>query len=206
MKPNIFTPAVKEHYQELWDNAKLTDAAKQLIPNIAAKMLANKERYCTVANSVGGHIPWFFIAALHNLEASMRFDKHLHNGDPLSARTIQVPAGRPAHGAPPYTWEESAADALTLHHLDLVTDWSILPMLWHAELYNGLGYFVYHHDTNSPYLWSMTDQYDHGKYVADGKWDASAVSRQCGVAAVLIWLWQEDKIHIEGIAEDGISV
>jgi lysozyme family protein len=37
----------------------------------------------------------------------------------------------------------------------------------------------------SPYLCSFTDQYSRGKYVADGKYDAAAVSKQCGAAALM---------------------
>ena len=45
---------------------------------------------------------WFVIAAIHGLEASFNFRAHFHNGDfPLTARTRQVPAGRPAVWLPP---------------------------------------------------------------------------------------------------------
>jgi lysozyme family protein len=37
----------------------------------------------------------------------------------------------------------------------------------------------------SPYLWSYTDQYQAGKYVADGKYDPTAVSKQPGVVAIM---------------------
>ena len=42
----------------------------------------------------------------------MRFDQHLHNGDPLSGRTTHVPPGRPRPASPPFTWEQSAHDAI----------------------------------------------------------------------------------------------
>ena len=38
---------------------------------------------------------------------------------------------------------------------------------------------------NSPYVWSFTTLYSRGKYVADGKFSASAVSQQCGAAATM---------------------
>jgi lysozyme family protein len=40
-------------------------------------------------------VPWYFIGIVHGLEASFHFSGHLHNGDPLSTRTVHVPAGRP---------------------------------------------------------------------------------------------------------------
>jgi lysozyme family protein len=67
-------------------------------------------------------VPWELIAALHEREAGGSFKGHLHNGDPLTGRTYHVPAGRPAKGSPPFTWEASAIDALTMapHSLDQV--------------------------------------------------------------------------------------
>jgi lysozyme family protein len=40
-------------------------------------------------------IPWGFVAVIHNMEASLDFTKHLHNGDPLTSKTVQVPVARP---------------------------------------------------------------------------------------------------------------
>ena len=53
------------------------------------------------------------------------------------------------------------------------------------EGYNGFGYRTHHPDVPSPYFWSFSTHYGRGKYVADGKWSATAVSAQCGVAVLL---------------------
>jgi lysozyme family protein len=37
----------------------------------------------------------------------------------------------------------------------------------------------------SPYLWSFSNLYTKGKFVADGHFDANAVSAQCGAAVML---------------------
>ncbi len=37
----------------------------------------------------------------------------------------------------------------------------------------------------SPYLWSFSTHYQCGKYVADGRWSETAVSKQCGAAVLL---------------------
>jgi len=37
----------------------------------------------------------------------------------------------------------------------------------------------------SPYLWSFSNHYLKGKYVADGKWDPNAVSQQAGAMVIL---------------------
>jgi lysozyme family protein len=44
---------------------------------------------------------------------------------------------------------------------------------------------VKHPEVLTPYLWSFTNHYTKGKFVADGKFDANAVSKQCGAAAIL---------------------
>lgn len=129
-------------------------------------------------------IPWWAAAVLNQMESSGRLDRHAHNGDPLMARTVQVPRGRPV--APPangkcYTWAESAADAYAgmanVPWLDLGAS------LWALERFNGFGYRK--QNINSPYLWSYTDQYRKGKYVADGKFDPEAVSKQCGIVPIM---------------------
>ena len=128
-------------------------------------------------------MPWWVVGILHSMECGLSFHQHLHNGDPLSARTVQVPAGRPKTGTPPFTWEASALDALRCDGLDQVTDWSPGHALMAFENYNGTGYR--RRGVPSPYLWSFTDQYRCGKYTTDGRYDAQAVSRQCGCAALL---------------------
>lgn len=82
---------------------------------------ANKDRYVAVSKLTG--IPWSFIAVIHNMEASLNFKSHLHNGDPLTARTVQVPAGYPKKGNPPFKWEDSAADANLVVRIESLQRW-----------------------------------------------------------------------------------
>lgn len=142
-----------------------------------------------VAKILGWEEYWWFIGCLHNMESTCHFGGHLHNGDTLKAQTTRVPAGRPTH--PPkngwdegYTWEESALDAMRLKEFDSLSDQSIAAWLWRAELYNGFGYLLYHPEINTPYLWSGTNHYSQGKYIADGSYSATATSSQVGVAAI----------------------
>lgn len=132
-------------------------------------------------------VPWYVIAVIHNMEASLNFTRHLHNGDRLTGRTTHVPAGRPIAGNPPFTWEESAIDALTMQGMTKIADWSMPNTLLILEKYNGGGYAK--RGINSPYLWAATNQYGDvpniGKYTSDGKFDPKAVSHQIGVAAIL---------------------
>lgn len=152
------------------------------VKNQVARIKAGEKRYLAVAANFPG-MPWWAVAVLHSMECDLSFKQHLHNGDPLTARTVQVPKGRPACGKPPFTWQESAIDALEYDKLDKVTDWSIGNALVMFENYNGTGYRK--KGVPSPYLWSFTDQYRCGKYTADGKYDPLAVSKQCGCAALM---------------------
>lgn len=91
------------------------------------------------------------------MEGDCDFKTHLHNGDPLSARTVQEPTNRPKTGAPPFSWEFSAEDALYFDKLDVWTDWSVPGMLYKMEGFNG---YAYHSlGINSPYLWSFSNHY-----------------------------------------------
>ena len=137
------------------------------------------------------------VGVIHALESSLNFGRHLHNGDPLTARTVQVPAGRPKTGQPPFTWEASASDALRFQGFDKWKDWSIPGTLFKLEGYNGFGYRDHHPDVPSPYLWSFSNHYSRGKYVADGTFSPTAVSAQCGVA-VLLRRMAEKKLIVFG--------
>lgn len=142
-----------------------------------------KARYAAVGAGLG--LPWHVVGILHLLESGGDFTRHLHNGDPLAGRTVHVPKGRPAAGRPPFSWEESAMDALALAGLDAWEDWSLAGTAYVFERYNGFGYRRRAPAVPSPYLWSFTTAYVSGKYVADGVWSATAVSRQCGAMALL---------------------
>jgi len=148
----------------------------------AARIMVSVETYEKVAGRFPG-MPWWVVGVLHSMECNLNFKQHLHNGDPLTGRTVQVPKGRPVAGKPPFAWEESAIDALVCDRLDQVKDWSPGNALVMLENYNGTGYR--RKGVPSPYLWSFTDQYRCGKYTADGRYDALAVSKQCGCAALL---------------------
>lgn len=148
---------------------------------IIAKIKTNKQKYESV--SAKTTVPWYVIAAIHYRESSLSFSRHLHNGDPLTARTVHIPKGHPIKGNPPFTWEESAVDSLNMSWLSKVKDWSIDNMLGLIERYNGLGYK--RKGLPSPYVWSWTQHYKSGKYVADGRFDPDVVDKQCGTAAII---------------------
>jgi lysozyme family protein len=162
----------KDGYIELFRTCKITQDPSFYIN----KILKNKTRYQQV-----GIFPWDMIGCIHALEAGFRFDRHLHNGDPLTAKTVNVPKGRPLGGSPPYTWEYSAKDALSMKRQP--PEWTIAGKLYILESFNGFGYR--RRNINTPYLWSFSNHYTKGKFVKDGIFDPTAVSKQCGAAVIL---------------------
>lgn len=177
--------SLKAEYAELWRHMQVRPDRIAAVERIARRLVDLKPRYETVAQATG--VPWAVIAVLHQRESDADFATHLHNGDPLSARTRHVPSGRPEHGDPPFTWEDSAIDALTMpdHALHLVKEWTIERAAYEIEKYNGFGYRDHHPDVKSPYLWSFSTNYERGKYVADGRFDAGAADQQCGTMPIL---------------------
>ncbi len=170
-------------YATLWDGMVIGDRLKAAIDRMAAKILAGKN--CYQAIEAQTRVPWAVVGVIHAMESGCKFGCHLHNGDPLSAKTKLVPKGRPLSGAAPFTWEQSACDALLMKGYDKLPDWTVERICWALERYNGWGYRKHHKETLSPYLWSGSNHYTRGKYVADGKWSASAVSAQPGALPLL---------------------
>ena len=103
----------------------------------------------------------------------------------------------PASGKFPYTWEESAIDAIKMKVTDKINGldgkegWVLNEALYLFEIYNGLGYRKYH-NMNSPYLWSYTQWYTMGKYAYDGVFSASLVDKQIGTAPLLAMIESKD--------------
>ena len=185
---------LKDEYQLLYDSCLVRPERIASADAIVSAIAANKARYQRVGDPLG--IPWHVIGVIHSMEVSLSFSGHLHNGDPLSARTVQWPPGRPKTGSPPFTWEVSAADALTGRSLHTWKDWSIAGTLWQLEGYNGFGYRNLRQPIPSPYLWSFSNHYSRGKFVSDGTYSPSAVSGQCGAAVLIRRLAKKGLIEV----------
>lgn len=172
---------LKPKYEALFAGAKVLDKWTGTVTWYVAKLRKGRPRYEAAAAASG--VPWWFIGIVHGMEASFSFTGHLHNGDPLAARTVQVPKGRPKVWNPPSDWQSSALDALDRQGLLHAGDWTLARVLYRLEAYNGYGYYAV--GINSPYLWSFSNQWTKGKYVADHKFDPNATSKQCGAAVML---------------------
>ncbi|WP_407155165.1 hypothetical protein [Bradyrhizobium sp. STM 3557] len=139
-------------------------------------------------------VPWWFIAIVSEREygGPPHWDRQLAQGDPLHAVSTHEPKGRgpflahaddvtPGRDA----WTRGCLDALIdcAPHAANWTDWSVGGVLTLFEEYNGIGYAI--RGIASPYVWSGTDQYDHGKFTADGVFNARKVDVQEGCAPIL---------------------
>jgi lysozyme family protein len=169
-------------YGDLYRNCVVLDARLAEVDGIVHRVQMNQGRYEAVAARLG--LPWYLVAVLHSMECGLDFSRHLHNGDPLTARTVHFPAGQPG-GEPPFRWEVSAEDALRERGLDKLRAFDIASLLYALEAYNGFGYRHQKPPIRSPYLWSYSNHYTSGKFVGDGHYDATIVSQQCGAAVLL---------------------
>jgi lysozyme family protein len=169
---------LQDEYYRQWAQMNIDPAKLTEIDSDLEQIVRHQAQYDSVSVATG--VPWYVIAVIHCLEGSLNFETHLHNGDPLTARTIDDPKGRPPTGTPPFSWEESAIDALRFDNIAGNHEWSIAGIAYLLEGYNGWGYRIFHPDVNTPYLWSFSDLYRSGKYIQDGRFSQTAVSDQCG--------------------------
>lgn len=138
--------------------------------------------------------PWWFIAIVSEREygGPPHWDRQLGQGDHLDKISTHDPRGRgpflnhssditPGNDA----WTRGCLDALVecAPYAAKWKDWSIGGVLTLLEEYNGLGYA--NMGVPSAYVWSGSDQYVSGKYVADHVYRASAVDVQEGCAPLL---------------------
>ncbi|UUZ77413.1 hypothetical protein LP414_09410 [Polaromonas sp. P1(28)-13] len=181
-------------YRSLFDAANISSDKLNMLEKLAAILISHKATYVQLEQQLG--IPWHFTGLLHCMESNFNFGTHLHNGDSLMHRTKRVPVGRPNSnvGDPPFSWLTSAADALTMMNFHIQTDWSLTAQLFRLEQYNGFGYRF--RGIASPYLWSFSDRYVKGKFVADGRFDGDVVSKQCGAAVLLKNLKKNGQVQL----------
>ena len=90
---SVLSQLLRQEYQQRFDGAKVLPVRQEMVAQSVRKILGNRARYERITRSMT--MPWYFLAIIHGLEADFRFNSHLHNGDPLTGRTVRVPAGRP---------------------------------------------------------------------------------------------------------------
>ena len=168
---------VYEGYRNLFGRAQVLPSKQGACMAVVHRILESRARYEAIERQT--RVPWWFVACLHYRESNLDFGTYLGNGQSLHRKTTEVPAGR----GPFANFEHGAYDALEIQGFARVTDWSIEHALFEAEAFNGFGYVRY--GVNSPYVWAATDQYERGKFVSDGRFSASTIDPQLGVASIV---------------------
>lgn len=171
-----------------WAKAKVKPEKRAIFKSVAQRLTAQaaKARYVAAEKRTG--VPWFVIAVIHEREASQSWSANIAQGDPWNRVSRNVPAGR----GPFSGWDAAADDALMncAPYAGKWKDWSVGGTLELLERYNGLGYA--NRGVPSPYVWSGTDQYVSGKYVADHVYSATAVDQQLGCAGLILAMQEAD--------------
>ncbi|MGY4507984.1 hypothetical protein [Bradyrhizobium sp. USDA 3650] len=188
--PRFDSKAIQSEAEQLFDQAIIDPQRMSDVDKMVGRIQANKERYQAIETKTS--VPWYVVALLHG-DVNFDFSRHL-NGDPLSARTVNVPKGHPSQGDPPFPWEDSTIDLLTLVGWQGI-DWSgVGTVLFRLETYNGLGYR--NHNARSPYIWGCTNLYVSGKFGRDATYDPNLKDTRCGVGAALKVLTQRRIVEL----------
>lgn len=178
--------ALKALNSERFRKARLTRAG-EFYP-VAKRLIACKPRFQNMEAQTG--VPWFVIAVIKERESGsdVNFLGNIANGQPWSKVTTIVPKGR----GPFISWEAAALDALVncSPYAAKWKDWTPGGTLTLLEQYNGLGYAS--RNLPSPYVWSGTDRYIKGKFIADHVFDPEVVDQQLGCAGLLLAMMELD--------------
>ncbi|MES2167947.1 MAG: peptidoglycan-binding protein [Pseudomonadota bacterium] len=176
---------LKKKNIQRWNAAKLTRGPE--FKPFATKAVANRATYIEIEQRTG--VPWVFIAVSHYRESTQDFTRSLAQGDPWNKESVHVPAGR----GPFKSFADAAIDALVncAPFAARLKDWTIGGMLTNLERFNGTGYARM--GRPSAYIWSGTDQYVRGKYIADGVFDPNTIDKQLGCAGLILAMMQLDK-------------
>jgi lysozyme family protein len=173
---------------------------------------ANKARYQGVTDRIqdlvtAGEkdlvaVPWWFTAIVSEREygGPPHWDKQLGQGDPLHEKSHDVPANmgpyldHPGDVTPGRdAWTRCCVDVL-INSAPFAAKWKLWTtggVLTLLEEYNGLGYAA--RGIPSAYVWSGTDQYVAGKFVADHVFNPRKVDVQEGCAPILAMMMALDQ-------------
>lgn len=181
-----------------WSAMKLDPARIPRFDAIARDLTALNPKKVYQEIEKATKVPWWVVAVIHQRESNQNFSTQLGQGDPLGHVSRHDPAGRgpffnhpndpPLHDA----FYRAALDALIDcgPHAAKWPDWSVGGTLTLLEEYNGLGYAM--RGVPSAYVWSGTDQYVSGKYIADHDYRAGVKDVQEGCAAIIVRMAMKD--------------
>lgn len=168
-------PGSLKWYAELYDKADLSDGYKDVdkasaIDEAQGKLLDKSAMviYKEVEAQTG--VPWWMIGAIHMRECNFNFNLSIKDGSRLE------------NGE---DWMQNAISIFKDQQYQVIKHWTLEMVLGKCEAYNGLGYLLHHKNVLSPYLWSMTNLYQKGKYDRDGHFNKELVDEQVGIATLV---------------------
>ncbi len=172
--------SIAREYATLFDSMEITRGS--VVASQVKRIMDFIDAYKEVEAKTG--VPWVVIGIMDLRESGGGACRHLHNGDSLRKRTVNVPSNRPKPGTGPFTFLDSACDAVQIKGLHKITEWTIERMAYEFERYNGFGYRQYR-SMRSPYLWGGTSHQQPGKYIRDGVFDKTVMDKQIGCMPLL---------------------
>ena len=133
-------------------------------------------------------VPRLWGIASFERESSSDYSRSPAQGDRWDRVSVHVPKGL----GPYADWGDSCVAAYCIDKLNEVgaSNWTWTRACYEGELYNGFGPRA--HGRHTGYLWSWTNIYTAGKYVADGKWDPDVRDQQCGMVPMMAALLHLD--------------
>jgi lysozyme family protein len=156
----------------------------------AATVLALGERHRDEWADVTGRtgVPRLWGMASFERESSSDYSCSPAQGDRWDRVSVNVPRGLGPYAA----WGAACAAAYGIDRLDEIgaPNWTWTRGCYEGELFNGFGPRA--HGRHTGYLWSWTNVYTGGKYVADGKWDPDNQDQQCGMVPMMVALLRLD--------------
>lgn len=171
---------LKTDYSQLLALMVVKPSVRGVVDHVARKLLQSENRahYDPVTAAIG--VPVVFIAPSFEREGASDFTKNPAQGWPLHSTSRIIP-----HNGPFPTWYAAAIAAYKIDGLQAVGagNWTWEHVCYYGEALNGWGYRDQHH-MHTPYLWAGSNIQVPGKYVEDGKFDASHMDTQLGMILV----------------------
>ena len=169
---------LKDEYANLWAEMAIRRDKLPEVDAIVQRLVGHKDSYRAVGQLT--KVPWFAIAIVHNLAGGRRLHQAFAHWRPAH-RAHRACAGRAAK-----FWQSAVhvagkrcrcAGAMTGSPRSRIVDRT--PGLLFED-FNGFGYRLYHPHVSRHTCGAYSNHYTSGKYVGDGQWSETAVSRQCG--------------------------
>jgi lysozyme family protein len=177
-------------YAELFAAMRIDPARENELAERAAVVLKladrHRDEWAEVAAKTG--VPRLWGIASFERESGSDYSRSPAQGDRWDRVSTHVP-----EGLGPYAdWGDSCVAAYGVDKLNEVgaSNWIWTRACFEGELYNGFGPRA--HGRHTGYLWSWTNIYTAGKYVADGQWDPDVRDQQCGMVPMMAALLHLD--------------